>query len=79
MRPGGVANDFEADLEKLKRLAGRVPGKPYGHRCLWVQGKQRFRCIVEDVEIPVELLSRSGGAMTVAPNYATLTLKEIRR
>lgn len=75
-RPGGVANNLEADIANLFRLLDRVPGKPYAHRCLWTQGVQRFKCVVTDVQVPIELVSQDGGALQAFE--ATISLKEIR-
>ena len=78
--PGGVANNIEPDIANLKLLTQRVEGKPYAHRCLWIQGGQPiFRCVVEDVSIPIELVSSNGAALTTAPNFATITLRELPR
>lgn len=73
--PGGVANDFEAELAILDQLKNRVPGKKRAHRCLWVQGVQRFKCVLEEYEVPIELIAQSGGAL-LAPDV-TIQLKQI--
>jgi hypothetical protein len=77
-RPGGVANNLEAEISKLKRLTERAPGKVHGHRCVWTQGAQPpLRCYVRDVYVPVELVASDAGAMIA--REATIELEEIRR
>lgn len=74
---GGIANHLEDVIYILKLMSGRVPGKPYGHRLMYTQGIQRFRCVLEDWTIPVELVNAAGGAMEAYD--CSMKLKEIRR
>jgi hypothetical protein len=74
---GGVTADFEAEYGILKRFTLRVDGKVRAHKLIYSQGKQRFRCVLLRVSIPVRRLSKSGGAMQAID--CSITLKEIRR
>ncbi len=75
--PGGVANDFEADLQNLFELKNRVPGLKRAHKCMYVHGKMLFRCILEDIQAPIEIFSLSGGPLQAYE--ATIVLKQIPR
>ena len=73
---GGVGDDFEADYEILKSFTLRAPGRVRAHKLLFSQGKQRFRCVLTRVGIPVRRVSTSGGAMQAVD--CSITLKELR-
>lgn len=73
-----IASSVEGDIVMLRRFTKRVPGKGKvrAHKCIWTQGAQRFRCIVESVQVEVSRIGASGLPMQAE---VSLTLKEIDR
>jgi hypothetical protein len=61
----GLGGDVEDYLSILEELKNRVPGKKRAHKLLWVQGKQRFKCVLFDYNANITHVSLQGGAMIV--------------
>ena len=74
-RAGGIANSIEGELAVLKKLTRRVAGKKHAHRCLFTQGEQSMKCVVESVGVPVKRIGQTGGA--IQAYEVPITLREI--
>ena len=74
-RPGGIANDIEKQYQTLKNFTLRPDGKFRAHKLMYVQGVQRFRCVLKWVSMPVRRIAKTGGALQSLE--CSITLKEL--
>ncbi|MEW6209816.1 MAG: hypothetical protein AB1631_15740 [Acidobacteriota bacterium] len=60
---GNIGQDVEDIYRTLKRFSERAPGRKRAHRLLFTMGVQSFRCVLTNVDFPVDRIAAGGGAL----------------